>query len=768
MARQWTRATVRLGGIATALTLTCALVPFETAFAAGTESAPPPSAAQVDAASAPAPEVVADWKEPTASVDEKPADVVDGSLKARGKSPNSKLRVVSVVNAGGKPVISTKTVTGAAAARKVVASAQKNPNLLSVELDVAQHLLGDQVTPASASAPTGGGDVGIASTNDPYWSSMWGLSKLNAETAWQTSRGAGVKVAVVDTGVSAVQNDLPANQILAGTDTSGAAGNGRNDGHGHGTHVAGTIVASVGNGIGTAGLAPAVSIIPVKVLSDSGSGSSVGVANGIRWATDNGADIISMSLGGGYSSTIAVQVAYAIQNGVTVIAAAGNERAQGSPASYPAALPGVLAVAATDSNNNVANFSNAGSYVDISAPGVGIWSTLPNNTYAAWSGTSMATPHVSAVAALVLSRAAEQHVAVSVDMLLTGSATDLGVAGRDNDYGAGLVNPVAALAAVGGTAESAPGTPTGVSATAISSSSATINWTPATGPTTREFVVSTGSNSPGQVVSGTSTNCVLEGLDPQTTYSLTVVARNLGGSSAPSSPVTFTTGARVDRASDIQSSPTEITPGTPVDEVIDRAQDLDYWGFTNPAVGDVTVTLTNLPYDYDLYLYDNNGSTKAYSLNWNTDNERIQLSALPAGKYVALVVPYSGFSASSPYRLAVTVAPNVVDPTPTPDPTPPADPTPPVPDPDPAPEPDPTPTPVPTISKTVAVGASVRLPKTQGGATLRWVNKSSRKCKLSGRTVTGKRTGTCSLDGYVRGDSAQGVVVKASVRVTRR
>ena len=82
-------------------------------------------------------------------------------------------------------------------------------------------------------------------------------------------------------------------------------------------------------------------------------------------------------------------------------------------------------------------------------------------------------------------------------------------------------------------------------------------------------------------MSGTSTNCVLEGLDPQTTYSVTVVARNLGGSSAPSSPVTFTTGARVDRASDIQSSPTEITPGTPVDEVIDRAQDLDYWGFTN-------------------------------------------------------------------------------------------------------------------------------------------------------------------------------------------
>lgn len=127
-----------------------------------------------------------------------------------------------------------------------------------------------------------------------------------------------------------------------------------------------------------AGLAPDALIIPVKVLSgDSGSGSSVGVANGIRWAADHDADIISMSLGGGYSSTIAVQVAYAIANGA-VIAAAGNERSQGSPVSYPAALPGVVAVAATDSNNSYASFSNAGSYVDISAPGVGIWSTLPN------------------------------------------------------------------------------------------------------------------------------------------------------------------------------------------------------------------------------------------------------------------------------------------------------------------------------------------------------------------------------------------------------
>ena len=598
--------------------------------------------AQVNTSSAPAPEVVADWKTPTASVDQRPADVVDGSLKERGKSPDSKLRVVSVVNKGGKPVVTSKTVKGAAAARKTVATAQKNPNLLSVELDVRQHLLAEEVSPTSA--PGAGSQVGIASTNDPYWSSMWGLSKLRAETAWQTSRGAGVKVAVVDTGVSATQNDLPANQILTGTDASGSGGNGRNDGHGHGTHVAGTIVASVGNGIGIAGLAPDALIIPVKVLSDSGSGSSVGVANGIRWAADHDADIISMSLGGGYSSTIAVQVAYAIANGVTVIAAAGNERSQGSPVSYPAALPGVVAVAATDSNNSYASFSNAGSYVDISAPGVGIWSTLPNNGFAAWSGTSMATPHVSAVAALVLSQAASAQVSVPVDLLLTGTATDLGAVGRDDDFGAGLVNPVAALAAVGGSAETAPGSPTGVSATEVSSSSATISWTAASGSPSREFVISTGPDSPSRVVSGTVTSAVLEGLDPQTTYSVTVVARNLGGSSAPSSPVTFTTGARVDRASDIQSSPTEITPGTPVDEVIDRAQDLDYWGFTNPAVGDVTVTLTNLPYDYDLYLYDNNGSTKAYSLNWNTDNERIQLSALPAGKYVALVVPYSGFS----------------------------------------------------------------------------------------------------------------------------
>ena len=144
--------------------------------------------------------------------------------------------------------------------------------------------------------------------------------------------------------------------------------------------------------------------------------------------------------------------------------------------------------------------------------------------------------------------------------------------------GAGLVNP-SPLAAVGGTAESAPGTP--------------LAFLPphqflfgndqldsATGPTTREFVVSTGSNSPGQVVSGTSTNCVLEGLDPQTTYSVTVVARNLGGSSAPSSPVTFTTGARRSGIGHPVVA-TEITPGTPVDEVIDRAQGPGLLGLHN-------------------------------------------------------------------------------------------------------------------------------------------------------------------------------------------
>lgn len=732
--------TVQLGGPVTVLAMVAALIPFGIATAEAAD-APLPQA-RVDVATAPAAEEVADWRDPQPSADASPTEVVEGALKEDGKKPTSTLRIVSVIKKDGKPVIKTETAQGSLAAKKVVSKAQADPRLLSVEVDSqSMRVLGEETDAGTAAkAPTSE----ALATNDPYWSQMWGLTRLQAETAWAVTRGnPAVKVAVVDTGVS-THVDLPEAQISAGKDFSGEGGaNGRSDGHGHGTHVTGTMIASVNNSVGVAGLAPDVSILPVKVLNSSGSGSDSSVAQGILYAANQGADVISMSLGGGYSSTIATAVAYAIAQGSLPVAAAGNSRTSGSPVSYPAALPGVLAVAATNSNDTYASFSNAGSYVDISAPGVGIWSTLPGNTYASWGGTSMATPHVSAVAALVMSRAAELGViGVSVDLLLTSTADDLGPAGWDSDYGAGLVDPVVALAAVASPPESAPSAPTGVTISNVTAQSATVSWTAASGPISRQFTVvgTPGSVSCGSL--GSATSCNLTHLTAQTQYSVSVVARNLGGSSSSSTSATFTTLTRQDLGSDSFLTPTPIAAGSPVNDVIDSADDLDHYIFTSPANGTVRVTLTNLPQDYDLYLYDTTGAVKGYSWNWSTFDEVVSLT-LPAGQYIAQVRPYGNSGSESPYRLLATV-PAV----PTPPPTPPAPPT--------------------TINRTVKVGAATFLSTSSGGRVLRWVNLTPAKCIRNGNKVRGKRVGTCKLSAYAVGAPQLGVRVKAVVKVVRR
>ncbi|MFG1603611.1 S8 family serine peptidase [Actinoplanes sp. NPDC049265] len=293
---------------------------------------------------------------------------------------------------------------------------------------------------------------------DTYQSLLWALPKIKATDAWPTSTGSGVTVAVLDTGVSASHPDL-AGQVLTGynafTDTTGTS----SDAHGHGTHVAGTIAALANNGQGVAGVAPNVKILPVKVLADNGGGTSVSASAGMVWAADHGAQVISMSLGGaGSSQAYQAAIDYARSRNVVVIAAAGNERTNGSPVMYPGAAPGVVAVAATDNNDSVAYFSNAGSYVDVAAPGVNIYSTVPGDGYAYKSGTSMATPHVAAVAALLLAK----NPALTPDQVeqaMESSAKDLGTAGKDNDYGYGRVDAVAALAAVssgGGTTPPPP------------------------------------------------------------------------------------------------------------------------------------------------------------------------------------------------------------------------------------------------------------------------------------------------------------------------
>lgn len=238
--------------------------------------------------------------------------------------------------------------------------------------------------------------------NDTLYAKQWNLAKIGAPQAWDVSQGGYGPIAVVDTGIKASHGDLTG-EVLAGynflndsTDT--------NDDHGHGTHVAGIIAGTSNNGNGIASIGFKGSLLPVKVLDNTGSGTYGDLASGIMYAADRGAKIINLSLGGSSSSqTLQFAVDYARQRGAIIVAAAGNNG--NSAAVYPAAYAGVVAVSAATTDDNLAAFSSYGSNITVSAPGVGIISTYNNGGYATMSGTSMATPEVAGLLGLALSRA---------------------------------------------------------------------------------------------------------------------------------------------------------------------------------------------------------------------------------------------------------------------------------------------------------------------------------------------------------------------------
>jgi serine protease len=365
------------------------------------------------------------------------------------------------------------TADEAAAAKAKLAH---DPSVESVDYDEVLSIPGDEDAQETGAAQDAAAAAALEAEcqtaaapggsfpNDACFKYQWHMRQIGMTDAWKRGNGKGVIVAVIDTGVSKVA-DLADTKFVPGynfvADTADAA-----DDHGHGTHVAGTIAESTNNRIGVAGVAYGASIMPLKVLSARGSGSVGGIAQAIRWAADHGAGVINMSLGGPMSiGTMASACKYAHDKGVVIVAAAGNDGR--GKVGYPAAYPGVIAVAATQFSEATTFYSNWGKEIDIAAPGGNtrvdenkdgkpdgvLQHTIvigdPSRTDYQWfMGTSMASPHVAGVAALIEGAGVRKPDAVEKILLATARAPKGHEAhnGRvDDHYGAGIVDASAAL-----------------------------------------------------------------------------------------------------------------------------------------------------------------------------------------------------------------------------------------------------------------------------------------------------------------------------------
>ena len=303
--------------------------------------------------------------------------------------------------------------------------------------------------------------------NDPYFSDLWGMhnagqtggandADIDAPEAWDSITGSSnVIIAVVDTGIDYTHEDIAANMWH---NTDEIAGNGidddgngyvddiygydfcNNDGdpyddHSHGTHCSGTIAGVGNNGKGVAGVCWTAKLMGIKFLSGAGYGSTSDAAEGILYAANNGAQIMSNSWGGGgYSQTLKDVIDYAEEHGVLFVAAAGNSASNNDqtpsyPANYTSA--NVISVAAIDASDNLAYFSCYGATtVDIGAPGVAVLSSVPGNSYTSYSGTSMATPHVSGVAGLILAKNPNLTVSQLKSLILSSAVATTALAGK--------------------------------------------------------------------------------------------------------------------------------------------------------------------------------------------------------------------------------------------------------------------------------------------------------------------------------------------------
>jgi len=412
------------------------------------------------------------------------------------------------------------------------------------------------------------------SPNDPLYSYQWHMPQVNAPAGWDVSTGAGIVVAVVDTGIRPnPAGDSFANPLVAGYDFINNDADPTDD-EGHGTHVAGTVAQATNNGVGVTGVAFDASLMAVKVLGADGSGSVASVSDGIRFAADHGADVINLSLGRhpvfGPSQTEHAAVQYAVDQGVTVIASSGNDSSRngvGCPACYEEAV----AVGATRFDEKVPSYSNKGAGLDLVAPGGdsrdqngdgyidGVLQETfdpSDGSYNYWFyiGTSMAAPHVSGAAALVLANGVGSGLAgadrvAAVRSALETTAKDMGKPGYDTTSGWGLLDLEAAL---GGSPppppppdDTTPPVISNVQATNITDTSATITWqTDEPASSQVDYGLDTGYGSTaadGTLVTNHSVG--LTGLASSTTHHYQATSVDGADNGASSGDLTFTTDA---------------------------------------------------------------------------------------------------------------------------------------------------------------------------------------------------------------------------------
>ncbi|MDP9432024.1 MAG: S8 family serine peptidase [Actinomycetota bacterium] len=487
------------------------------------------------------------------------AAAVAGSPAADGND----VRVVArLVDRDGRPRFREVHAPTVAAERRAAAAL---PGSVGVAVDVPVSIAtlpgsaapgdaavpaGSTTAPAGAAVPVNTAAVAAAASPDPYRSRQWGNDTLKIDELPAVDTGSQI-VAVLDTGVLASHEDFGAGQVLChlGADFTGEGrtpANGCIDPHGHGTHVAGIVGAVKGNGKGVEGAAAGVKILPVRVLGATGGGTALAAANGIIWAVDHGATVVSMSLGGGYSSVYDDAIRYANSKNVTVVAAVGNNRTDGNAVLWPAASPGAIGVAAIDRNGVSTSWSNSNVTSDISAPGDFIYSLYSRSGYPPYvymSGTSMATPYASAVVAL--HRAAHPAATdAQVQQALYGTANDLEIPGRDDNTGWGMVDPYQLLAgAEYGTiaAPTAPAAPTGIAG----NGTAELSWKPVTSrvaaPVTGYHVYRDGN----RVATVAGTSYADANLVNATPYAYSVSAYGDGGESERSAATTVTPQERI-------------------------------------------------------------------------------------------------------------------------------------------------------------------------------------------------------------------------------